>query len=158
RAITVSLPYFRCRPFLRRAVDSILGQTHHEITLIVMNDGETPEPWDLLADIKDSRLVRFDLDANRGRYFADAVALAATSDRYFMIQDADDWSSLERAALLYEVLREDHAEAAFSAVNEYRAGEFMRRTYVMRAEMQLPRLKHSPYHFGLYQTRALRAI
>jgi glycosyltransferase involved in cell wall biosynthesis len=158
RAITVSLPYFRCRPFLRRAVESILGQTHGDLTLIVMNDGETPEPWDLLADIKDSRLVRFDLDANRGRYFADAVALAATPDQYFMVQDADDWSSVDRGALLYEILREENADAAFSAVNEYRGERCQKLSYTKCTEAPLPQLSHIAYHFGLYRARALRAI
>src|ERR1039457_1012362 len=83
RGITVSLPYFSDRPFLRRAVESVLGQTHGDLTLIVVNDGDLPEPWDLLADINDPRLVRFDLGAHRGRFFADAVALAPVSLPYF---------------------------------------------------------------------------
>lgn len=158
RAITVSMPYFGCRPFLRRAVESILAQTHGDLTLIVLNDGEEPGPWDLLADIKDRRLVRFDLDANRGRYFADAVALSATSDRYFMVQDADDWSSLDRAALLYEVLRENNAGAAFSAINRYAAGRPRQHSSpecLLAPPTQLTPIAH---HFGLYQTRSLRAI
>ena len=158
RAITVSLPYYHCRPFLRRAVESVLGQTHGDLTLIVLNDGETPEPWDLLADIRDSRLVRFDLDANRGRYFADAVALAATTDRYFMVQDADDWSSIDRAALLYEVLREDNAGAAFSALNEYVGERCKKLSYAKCTQAPLPQLSHIAYHVGLYRTEALRAI
>ena len=158
RAITVSMPYFGCRPFLRRAVESILAQTHSDLTLIVLNDGEKPGPWDLLADIKDRRLVRFDLDANRGRYFADAVALSATSDRYFMVQDADDWSSLDRAALLYEVLRENNADAAFSAVNEYITGRLLKRSTPGCTLAPPPQLTHIAYHFGLYRTQPLRAI
>src|ERR1700729_1819257 len=158
RAITVSLPYFGCRPLLRRAVESILAQTHGDLTLIVLNDGEQPGPWDLLADIKDRRLVRFDLDANRGRYFADEVALSATSDRYFMIQDADDWSSLDRAALLYEALREDNAGAAFSAIERYVAGEPHELSTPGCTLPPLPQLTSIAYHFGLYRTQSLRAI
>jgi glycosyltransferase involved in cell wall biosynthesis len=158
RAITVSLPYFGCRPFLRRAVESILGQTHGDLTLIVLNDGDEPAPWDLLADIKDRRLVRFDLDVNRGRYFADAVALSATSDRYFMVQDADDWSSLDRAARLYELLRENNADAAFSAVNEYIAGQLRKRSTPECTLIPTPQLRPIAYHFGLYRTRPLRVM
>lgn len=158
RSITVSAPYFGCRAFLRRAVESILAQTHADLTLIVLNDGEQPAPWDLLADIKDRRLVRFDLDANRGRYFADAVALSATSDRYFMIQDADDWSSLDRAELLYEALRENYADAAFSAINRYTAGTWRKHSTPQCILPPLPRLTPVAYHFGLYRTESLRAI
>lgn len=159
RSITVSLPFFGCRPLLRRAVESILGQTHGDLTLIVLNDGEQPGPWDLLADIKDRRLIRFDLDVNRGRYFADAVALSATSDCYFMVQDADDWSSPQRVEILYETLRESHADAAFSALARYVEGRPPKKH--SHSECLLPpppQLIPIAYHFGLYKTHALRAI
>jgi GT2 family glycosyltransferase len=166
RGITVSLPYFSDRPFLRRAVESVLGQTHGDLTLIVVNDGDLPEPWDLLADINDPRLVRFDLGAHRGRFFADAVALAASKDQYFMGQDASDWSSPDRAALLYETLREGNAGAAFSAVNEYPAtvvaGSGAARpaklSFAGCAQAPRPRLMPIRYQAGLYRAQALRAI
>jgi glycosyltransferase involved in cell wall biosynthesis len=166
RGITVSLPYFACRSYLRRAVESVLGQTHGDLTLIVVNDGDLTEPWDLLADIKDRRLVRFDLGANRGRYFADAVALAATEDQYFMVQDAGDWSSPDRAALLYEVLREGNAGAAFSAVNEYpsavvsgpAAARPAKLSFASCSQAPRPRLVPITHQAGLYRTDALCAI
>ena len=123
--------------------------------------------------------MRFDLGANRGRYFADAVALAATDDQYFMIQDADDWSSPDRAALLYETLREGNAGAAFCAVNEYPATTAARGTagaaggeagaagLAMRpaklsfadcAGAPRPRLMPISHQAGLYRAEALRAI
>jgi glycosyltransferase involved in cell wall biosynthesis len=159
RAITVSLPYFRCRPYLRRAVESILGQTHGDLTLIVLNDGDETEPWDLLADIKDDRLVRFDLDSNRGRYFADAVALIATQDQYFMVQDADDWSSPSRAEKTYEALRENRADAAFCAVTEYRPRRRVTRSYAKCTEPPPPQLTDvAKYPAGIYRTHALRTV
>jgi glycosyltransferase involved in cell wall biosynthesis len=126
----------------------------------VLNDRDSPEPWDLLADINDERLVRFDLDKNRGRYFADAVSLSATPDQYFMTQDADDWSSLERAALLYECLREEHADAAFSALNEHRQGRPRPRKISFTAclDEPPPRLRLLAHHPGLYCSSTLRAI
>lgn len=157
RGITVSLPYTGGRPFLRRAVESVLGQTHGELTLIVLNDEKSPEPWDLLADIKDKRLVRFDLDANRGRYFADAVALTATEDQYFLIQDDRDWSSADRAALLFEVLREENAGAAFSAISEHTAAAARKVSLQACTRAPAPRPVPVPHQIGLYRTRALRA-
>ena len=71
--ITVSMPYYACPATLGRAVESVLGQTHRDLTLVVVNDGDRRSPWPLLADIDDDRLVRFDLAENRGRYFADAI-------------------------------------------------------------------------------------
>lgn len=91
--ITVSMPYYRCATTIRRAVLSVLGQTYHDLRLVVVNDGDhhTP-PWRYLADIDDPRLIRVDLRKNMGRYFADAAVLAATGSRWFAIHDADDWA------------------------------------------------------------------
>src|SRR5262245_35812210 len=87
--VTVSIPYFRCKPYICRAVESILEQTYHHLTVVVVNDGDPEPPWDQLAHIDDPRLVRFNLAANYGRYFVDAVVLNATPDLYFVVQDAD---------------------------------------------------------------------
>ncbi len=74
----MTIPSYGAIQLLRRAVDSILAQTHRNLTLLVINDGNPTPLWPALADIDDARLVRFDMDTNRGRYFADGVAIAAT--------------------------------------------------------------------------------
>ena len=158
RSVTVSMAYSRCRPFVRRAVESVLGQTHGDLTLIVLNDGDVPGPWDLLADITDSRLVRFDLDKNRGRYFADAVSLTATTDQYFLVQDADDWIEPDYLAILYENLREADAGAAFSALCEHGGGRVWKRSFTRCLAPPPARLAHLAAHVGLYRASALRAI
>ena len=117
--VTVSIPYFQCKPFIRRAVESILSQTYSHLTLIVVNDGDPDSPWEELSDVDDPRLIRFDLAVNRGPYFVNDVILRATPDPYLMVQDADDWSDPERISLLLEIIREDHAVAAFSAENRH---------------------------------------
>lgn len=89
--ITVSIPCFRSPATIRRAVEAVLGQTHQDLVCIVTNDGDHQSPpWPHLDDIDDPRLVRFDLPDNRGRYFADAVTLGATSTSWWTVHDADD--------------------------------------------------------------------
>src|SRR5712692_1784143 len=94
--VTVSIPYFQCKQYICKAVESILGQSHTNLTLVVVNDGDDDPPWDQLTYIDDPRLVRFDMRSNHGRYFADTVVLNATTDNYLVIQDADDWSEPDR--------------------------------------------------------------
>jgi len=161
--VTVSIPYYQCKQYLRKAVESILGQTHTNLTLIVVNDGDEDAPWDFLSDINDSRLIRFDLSSNHGRYFADVVVLNATADPYFLVQDADDWSEPDRISILLEILREDHSDAAISAEYQYytingnvvskRKGDFfaLNRPLTHRFEFRSS-------HHGLFKTQSLRNI
>ncbi len=161
--VTVSLSYFQRKEQVRRATESILGQTYTNLTLIVVNDGDDDPPWDQLADIRDSRLVRFDLKSNHGRYFADAVVLNSTEDPYFLIQNAGDWSEPDRLSVLLEVLREDHSNAALSA--EYRYSVINGKEVSKTKKSYLGMTKSLTYSFenragfyGLYKTEALRKI
>jgi glycosyltransferase involved in cell wall biosynthesis len=161
--VTVSIPYHRCRPYIRQAVQSILDQTHRILTVVVVNDGDPDPPWDLLADIHDPRLVRFDLGSNRGRYFADAVVLGATTSPYYLVQDADDWSEPDRIKRLMQKLQADRADAAFSALYSHTGGRLTpRRPSILRyPELSRPLtrlLEHRTSHVGLFRTAALRRV
>jgi glycosyltransferase involved in cell wall biosynthesis len=161
--VTVSLPYFQCKQQVRRAVESILGQTHTDLTLVVVNDGDDDPPWDQLADIRDPRLLRFDLKSNHGRYFADAVVLNATADPYFLVQNANDWSDPERISISLEVIREDHADAAISAEYQYRmiAGKVVskvKKGYATMNRSLTYSFENRASYCGLFRTEALREI
>jgi glycosyltransferase involved in cell wall biosynthesis len=123
-AVTASVPYFNARAYIRRAVESLLAQTHRDLTVIVVNDGDPNPPWDLLADIDDPRLIRFNLDLNYGPYFSHHIVFAATDTPFFLVQDADDWSTLTRVSALLHALRSEGSDLAFSAWQQYRADEY----------------------------------
>jgi glycosyltransferase involved in cell wall biosynthesis len=123
RRVAACVPYYRCRSQVRRAVQSLLNQTHGDITVVVVNDADPKPPWDLLADIRDPRLVRFDLRRNHGPYFATAVVLNATSCPFFLIQDADDWSAPNRTAVLLESLGQEGSDLAVSAQPQFTENE-----------------------------------
>ena len=161
--VTVSLPYYDCRRYLLRAVDSVLSQTHSNLTLVVVNDGDRRGPWDLLAHIDDPRLVRYDLGVNRGRYFIDAVILAATPDPYLLIQDADDWSEPERVATLlqgWQLSESCQPSGVVSASRLWREGSRASRmlTYPGLRRPLSNRFEFRSDHHGLFSTDALRRI
>jgi predicted O-methyltransferase YrrM len=105
---------------IRRAVDAVLNQTLKSLTLIVTNDGDPHAAetlWPKIADIRDTRLIRYDLPANRGRYFADAVVLAAAHaaapNSLFAMHDADDEARPTWLATQLSTLKRHKAEAVF---------------------------------------------
>lgn len=157
--ITVALATYRCTPYLRRAVQSILGQTISNLTLVVVNDGDAESPWPVLADIDDARLVRVDLPTNRGLYVALTAVLNATAAPYFAVQDADDWSEPERLAVLLEALERTQAIAATSAHIYHHPGG-TRVQFGADPNRSLPtnELRWAFHHQALYRSDALRAI
>ena len=82
--VVVSIPCFQAWGSLARAVESVLDQTHGDLLVIAANDGDDHPRWDVLGHIRDPRLVRVDYQANRGRYFADQIALMARLGQYLL--------------------------------------------------------------------------
>jgi len=163
--VMASIPYFGCRAYLRRAVDSILAQSHRELLLVVINDADDA-PWDELADIQDERLIRLDLATNRGRYFADAIALEAAAmigASYLLIQDADDWSEPDRLAILLHRLKAEDAGGAVSSNWVHHIGSKPSTADSIEYGDGLPAnlgsvFKHHINHYGLFRLDALQAL
>ena len=114
--VVVCIPYYKCQKYIRRAVLSILNQTHRNLTVAVVNDADfnTP-PWPVLADITDPRLVRYDLMENKGPFFITQLVLNVTRSPYFLIQDSDDWSHPQRVAYLLMAVKHERSDLAISA-------------------------------------------
>lgn len=171
--VTACIPHFHCRPYIRRAVESLLEQTHRNIEVIVVNDGDPQPPWDQLAHIRDPRLIRFSLQANRGPYFATALALNTTNTPYFLIQDADDWSAPQRVERLLRALQRDQSDLAVSAEPQFIDGRHGPQVIEIRWRRDTnkpdagnfvihhnltPAYKYRAPHHGLFRSSSLRAI
>lgn len=85
--VTVAVPYYGVPDLVERAVRSILAQTHRDLRLLVIGDGEVPP-----IRVSDSRLHVYCLPENRGTYFALQLALMASPDEWHAPHGADDWT------------------------------------------------------------------
>jgi len=139
--VTVSMPYRGTPQTVHRAVRSVLDQSYRDLRLVVVNDG--------------AGLVRFDLPANRGRYYADAVVLAAAASPLWMVHDSDDFTDRRHIRQLVDALGTN--DAAFAG--------YERHTPSGRGTVTLPRIdrvdaiRHIT-HYGsvLWRTDALRSL
>lgn len=88
--VSVIIPAFNREKTIRRAVDSVLAQTHGPIELIVVDDGSTDHTADVLADYGDKiRLIR---QENQGPSAARNTGIkAATGDIISFLDSDDSW-------------------------------------------------------------------
>lgn len=155
--LAVSMPFHPATSGLvARAVRSVLNQSHRDLVLVVVNDGGGDDAWKPLRRFRDDRLVRFDLAANEGRYYADAVVLGASEREWWTPHDSDDWSERSRYANL--LARTDHSVDVVLGgwVTSHPSG---------RSSIKMPRLvfddqrlRYQANHVGLWRTEALRSI
>ncbi len=109
--ISVIVPVYNTEPFLRKCVDSILGQTFPRLEIILVDDGSTDESGticDQYAD-RDER-VRVIHQANSGLVEAWITGLESSVGEFIGFVDSDDWIDKNMYALMYEAMEANRAD------------------------------------------------
>jgi hypothetical protein len=75
--VTIVVPVFNGARYLRKSLDSILGQTYPNLEVLVMDDASTDATTEILAGYGD-RIIHFRQPVNRGQFenVSDGVAMA----------------------------------------------------------------------------------
>lgn len=96
--VSVIVPVYNAEPFLRRCIDSVLGQSMPDLELIAVNDGSTDTSLAILREYeaRDPRVRVFDQE-NAGQGAARNRALELARGEYVLFVDADDF--IERVTL-----------------------------------------------------------
>lgn len=96
--VSVIIPVYNAAPYLRRCLDSVLGQTLADWEAVCVDDGSTDGSAAILDDYA-GRDARFRVihQPNRGTLVARKVAVAAATGAWCLFLDPDDW--LEPGAL-----------------------------------------------------------
>lgn len=88
-SIGVVIPLYNKQRYIRRAVDSVLGQTRGDFRLTVVDDGSTDGGAEEVERISDSR-IRLIRTACRGPGAARNFGIRATQASWIALLDADD--------------------------------------------------------------------
>ena len=88
--VSVVIPTRDRSAMVRRAVASVLAQTHRALDVIVVDDGSTDDTVRQLAKFVDARLRVFSHGAARGVSAARNVGLAVARGAYLGLLDSDD--------------------------------------------------------------------
>ncbi len=108
--VSVLMPVYNMRQYLRRSLQSILDQTYSHLEIIVVDDGSTDGSIDSISDIRDSRL-RIVSQPNGGRAMAMNTGLAQVTGDFYVAQDADDISHPDRVERQVRYMM-DHPDVA----------------------------------------------
>lgn len=115
--ISVIVPVYKVEPYLRKCVDSILGQTFRDFELILVDDGSPdgcPEICDKYAE-KDSR-VKVIHKENGGLSSARNAGLDVAKGEYIAFVDSDDWINPEMLEIMQNRMQQHHADVAICGV------------------------------------------
>jgi glycosyltransferase involved in cell wall biosynthesis len=88
--ISVVIACFNYGRYLKACLDSVLAQTHHDLEVIVVDDGSTDESASLMKSFADGRRVRYHYQSNQGQAVAKNTGLRLTTGELVAFLDADD--------------------------------------------------------------------
>ncbi|PAV26086.1 hypothetical protein CF392_07595 [Tamilnaduibacter salinus] len=111
--VTVYIPTKNREEKIRRAVNSVLSQTHENLELIVVNDGSTDGTGAYLSSIDDTRVVCISNETSLGACESRNAAIRAASGRYITGLDDDDWFYPDHLEKLLRCFDENFSFVAF---------------------------------------------
>lgn len=113
--VSIIIPAYNAERWLRDAVDSVLGQTHTDWELIIVNDGSSDRTLEVAYSITDDRVRVID-QANAGVSAARNSGIAAARGTYMCFMDADDAMLPTNLANKLACLQSNQAEWVFSGL------------------------------------------
>ena len=109
--ISVIVPIYKVEAYLDECVSSIVGQTHHNLEIILVDDG-SPDRCSAICDgwaAKDSR-IRVIHKENGGLSDARNAGIEIATGAYIAFVDSDDWIMPEMYETMLAALKRENAD------------------------------------------------
>lgn len=103
--VSVIIPTYNRANTIKRAIDSVLGQTYEIFELIVVDDGSTDDTYQIVGGYEDSRVRYFRIEERHGANHARNIGIQNATGNYIAFQDSDDFwlqGKLEKQMNIFE--------------------------------------------------------
>ena len=164
--ISVVMPCYNAAPFVVEAVECVMGQSHGNVELIIVDDGSTDGSKAILQALAEShpqRIVLLHQD-RRGPYPARNLGLKHATGAQVSFLDADDYLSQDCLEKLATVLDRQDADLAYCGWQNFGEGAPGSQPYVppdyATMDMAAEFLRSCPWpiHAALVRREAVEAI
>lgn len=120
--ISILMPLFNKRPYVKRSIDSILQQSYPDWELIIVDDGSTDNSSEKVP--KNDNRIKLFRQKNSGPSSARNYALKESSGKYISFVDADDiYYPNKLVTEVQFLLKENKADWMISAFHRESKGE-----------------------------------
>ncbi len=110
--VSVIIPIYNTKEYIRQCLDSILEQTLQEIEIIVVDDGSTDGTTDIIKEYENKypQKIKAFYKPNGGQAEARNLALQHAVGEYLGFVDSDDWIDKEMYEEMYNKAKADNAD------------------------------------------------
>ena len=105
--VSVIMPAYNAEAYIKEAIQSILNQTYPHFELLICDDGSSDNTVEIINSYEDKRIQLFKNQNNLGNLKTTNFLFSKCKGDFITIQDADDYSNLNRFELLLNAFDED---------------------------------------------------
>lgn len=109
--ISVVMAVFNGEKFVKRAIDSILGQTLADFEFVIVDNASADKTKDIIASFSDSRIILIENERNLGQTKSLNIGIKRSRGKFIARMDADDISMPQRLEIQYKYLLENESVA-----------------------------------------------
>jgi len=136
--ISVIVPVYRTEPYLRKCLDSIVGQTCRNLEIILVDDG-SPDNCGVICDeyaAKDDRIIVVHQE-NAGVSAARNAGIEIATGRFLAFADSDDWLERDMYEYLLSIAEEKCADVVQCGMFLEKSGQ-TRKQFTLTENAELP--------------------
>ncbi len=118
--VSILVPVYNTAPYLKECVDSLTGQTYHDLQIVFIDDGSTDGSRAILEELarRDKRIEVFS-QPNCGVGATRNHLLDKARGEFVLFVDSDDWIELNTVeTLLKEQQKDDYDVVSFQISNK----------------------------------------
>ena len=91
--VSVIITVYNIEPYIKECMDSVLGQTHRDIEVVVVDDCSPDGSMEMVKSYGDERIKIISHTENMGAGWARRHGIEAATGDYVITVDGDDWLS-----------------------------------------------------------------
>lgn len=109
--VSIVVPVYNVENYLRKCLDSIIGQTYENIEIIIVNDGSTDNSLDICEEYKkkDDRIIIISKE-NGGLSDARNKGIDIAKGKYITFIDSDDYVDLEFISIMVSNIEKNNSD------------------------------------------------
>ena len=132
---SVIIPLYNKAPYVRNALESVIGQSFMDFELIVVDDGSSDESYDIAFSVLKTSNIRYQIihQQNAGVSVARNNGVFASMGDYLCFLDADDWWDPAFLEKMDSLIR-SYPDAGIYGTNYYYVKKGRKRICITKAE------------------------
>ncbi len=113
--VSVVVPVYKCEKYIRRCIESILVQTHSDLEVILVADGNADNSSHICGEyaLRDKRIVFIEQE-NQGAAVARNRGIETSTGEWIMFVDGDDWIEKDCVEVLLKKALETKSDIVIS--------------------------------------------